>query len=100
MASFHPFNSELYALRPGSTKRTVLARGTGRFDGVERLGDGRVLVTSWSDSSLHVIADGEMQRMITNLWQPADLGVDTRRGRVAIPLVLQGRVEFWELPDA
>jgi hypothetical protein len=38
--------------------------------------------------------------MITGLWQPADLGVDTRRNRVAIPVVLQGRVEIWDLPRA
>ena len=38
------------------------------------------------------------QRVIRDLWQPADLGVDTRRMRVAIPLVLQGRVEIWQPP--
>ncbi|HEX2095476.1 MAG TPA: SMP-30/gluconolactonase/LRE family protein, partial [Longimicrobiaceae bacterium] len=98
VVSFHPFRSEVYALRPGDGARTVLGRGTGRFDGVERLDDGRLLVTSWSDSSLHVFTGGRSERVIRHLWQPADLGVDTRRGRVAIPLVLQGRVELWELP--
>lgn len=98
VVSFDPFDSEAYVLGTGSTPRTVLARGPGRFDGVEVLADGRLLVTSWSDSSLHVIHDGRDERVVRNLWQPADLGVDTRRQRVAIPLVLQGLVEFWELP--
>lgn len=97
VVTFHPFDSEVYALQPGDTTRTVLARGLGRFDGVELLEDGRMLVTSWSDSSLHVIHEGRDQKAIRNIWQPADLGVDTRRGRVAIPLVLQGRVAFWEV---
>ena len=65
---------------------------------MERLGDGRILVTSWSDSALHVFDDGEDRLMIRELWQPADLGVDTRRLRVAIPLALQGRVEIWNIP--
>lgn len=98
VTSFHPFASELYALTPGNPERTVLARGKGRFDGVERLEDGRILVTAWSDSSLHVFADGREQLAVRGIWQPADLGVDTRRQRIAIPLVLQGRVELWELP--
>ncbi|HEX2209400.1 MAG TPA: SMP-30/gluconolactonase/LRE family protein [Longimicrobium sp.] len=104
VVSFDPFRSEVYAIQPGQNvprgqeARTVLARGVGRFDGVERLADGRLLVTCWADSSLHVIDGDRDERIIRGLWQPADLGVDTRRNRVAIPLVLQGRVEVWELP--
>jgi sugar lactone lactonase YvrE len=98
VVSFDPFRSEVYAMKPGESSHATLYRGTGRFDGIERLGDGRLLVTSWSDSSLHVIHGSSDQRVIRDLWQPADLGVDTRRQRVAIPLVLQGRVEIWELP--
>lgn len=98
VVSFHPFRSEVYALGPRPGERTVLARGLGKFDGVERLPDGRLLVTAWSDSSVHVFDGGRDTRIIRGLWQPADLGVDTRRGRVAIPLVLQGRVEIWQLP--
>ncbi|HEX2205641.1 MAG TPA: SMP-30/gluconolactonase/LRE family protein [Longimicrobium sp.] len=98
VVSFHPFRSEVYALGPRPGERTVLARGLGKFDGVERLPDGRLLVTAWSDSSVHVFEDGRDTRLIRGLWQPADLGVDTRRMRVAVPLVLQGRVEIWALP--
>ncbi len=98
VVSFDPFRSEVYAIRPGDSVRTVLARGTGKFDGVERLADGRLLVTCWTDSSLHVIDGQRTQRVVRDLWQPADLGVDTRRGHVAIPLALQGRVEIWTIP--
>jgi sugar lactone lactonase YvrE len=97
VVSFHPFRSEVYTVGTDG-RRTVLASGLGKFDGVERLADGRLLVTAWSDSSLHVFSGRESQRLVRDLWQPADLGVDTRRGRVAIPLVLQGRMEVWEIP--
>jgi hypothetical protein len=30
--------------------------------------------------------------------RPADIGVDVRRQRVAVPFVARGRVEIWELP--
>lgn len=100
VVSFDPFASEVYAMKPGETAKTVLGRGLGKFDGVERLDDGRLLVTSWSDSSVHVFQGGRSEKIIRDLWQPADLGVDTRRQRVAIPLVLQGRVEIWQIPPA
>ena len=100
VVTFHPDVSELYALTPDSIHpKRVLAQGLGRWDGVEVMRDGRILVTSWSDSSVHVIRDGESERIIRDIWQPADLGVDTRRNRIAIPLVLQGRVEIWRLAE-
>lgn len=98
VVSFDTHSSEVYALPADGRAQTVLARGGGRFDGLERLADGRLLVTAWSDSSLHLIDGARDERIIRDLWQPADIGVDTRRNRVAIPLVLQGRVEVWDLP--
>jgi hypothetical protein len=98
VVSFDPFHSEVYSIPAAGGPRSVLAQGLGKFDGVERLRDGRLLVTSWADSSLHIFAGGTDVKAIRDLWQPADLGVDTRRGRVAIPLTLQGRMEVWELP--
>ncbi len=98
VVSFHPFESEIYSIVPGRPEREVLGRGPGRFDGVQLLPDGRIVVSAWSDSSLYLLGDGRMERVVRDLWQPADLGVDTRRNRVAVPLVLPGRVEIWELP--
>jgi hypothetical protein len=99
VVTFHPSTSEVYALGAGATlPKRVLARGPGRYDGVEALRDGRLIVTSWSDSSVHVIEGERSERIIREIWQPADLGVDTRRRRIAVPRVLQGLVELWQLP--
>jgi sugar lactone lactonase YvrE len=94
--NFAPFESAITALS-GNQQQTLL-RGPGKYDGVEPLSDGRVLFTCWNDSSLHVFANGRDQQLIRNLPQPADIGVDVRRNRVAIPLSGAGRVEFWALP--
>lgn len=99
IAGFHPFGTEAYGLRPGDSARPVLARGPGRFDGVGILSGGRMLLTSWTDSTLYLVENGEQRPLIHDLWQPADIGIDTRRNRVAIPLVLPGLVEVWELPE-
>jgi sugar lactone lactonase YvrE len=99
VVSFDPFHSEVYVPH-GDSARNVLATGTGRFDGIEILPDGRMLVTCWTDSSVHAFSAGRDEKLIGNLPMPADLGLDTRRNRIAVPLVNRSRVEIWSVPAA
>ena len=100
VVSFDPFKSLAYRLTPGDPRAilTPLGEGKGKFDGVEAAADGRLLVAAWNDSSVHLIGGGKDEKIIRGLWQPADIGVDTRRNRIAIPQPVRDRVEFWELP--
>jgi sugar lactone lactonase YvrE len=75
-----------------------LVDGPGQYDGIEVLKDGRILVSSWADSSVHVIRNGKLTRLISGVSAPADIGVDTRRGILAIPRFDQNQVEFWKIP--
>ncbi|HUF28273.1 MAG TPA: SMP-30/gluconolactonase/LRE family protein [Gemmatimonadaceae bacterium] len=83
--------------RPGQAAPTRIAVGPGQFDGVEVLVDGRILVSSWADSSIHVIDATTMRRAIGGVNAPADIGVDRQRNRVLIPLFMDNRVEVWDL---
>lgn len=98
VVGFDDYNSKLYALKPGDSVPTTLATGKGRWDGVEPLGDGRILVTSWSDSSLHVVSGNVQRQIVRQIPAPADIAIDTRRNRVAVPLPLADRVEVYALP--
>jgi hypothetical protein len=100
VVSFDPFHSTVYTLdlRGGRYMSTIVARGKGKYDGVEPLPDGRLLVACWNDSSIHEISAGKDEKIIGGLSQPADIGVDTRRNRIAIPQSVRDRVEFWQLP--
>ena len=95
-----PFGvSSIFGWAPGDTLPTVLATGPGGFDGVERLADGRFLISSWADSSLYTLdSTATLVRYITGVPSPADLGLDTKRNRVAIPIFTEDRVEIWQLP--
>jgi hypothetical protein len=62
------------------------------------LWDGRLLVASQADSSIHALSDARNGAFIRTLGPPADLGLDTRRGRLAIPEVALDQVEIWQLP--
>lgn len=68
----------------------------GNFDGIEIVGGG-VLLASQADSSLHLY-DGTSVRTVARVpGRPADIGVDTLRGRVAVPYIALNRVDIWEI---
>ena len=91
-----PFDGkDVQALADGSTNPTVLATGPGQYDGIEILADGRIAVSSWADSSVYIISNGTMTKAITGVEAPADIGVDTKRGMIAIPRFNAGKVEYF-----
>jgi WD40 repeat protein len=98
VVGFDPFDSPLYIPGHGDAKPDVLAHGKGRFDGLQTLGDGRFLVSGWSDSALLVIGNGQNVRLVRDLTSPAAIGIDMKRHVVAIPESIMGRVSFWQLP--
>jgi sugar lactone lactonase YvrE len=85
------------AWKAGDSTLTPIATGPGGYDGVEVLSDGRILVTSWTDSSVNVIANGAFRKVIGNVEAPADIGVDTKRNVVAVPRFNAGRIEYFTI---
>ena len=83
----------------GNAAMTEIGRSVGaKFDGVEMLSGDRVLVASQGDSSIHLFAGGRGRPVIKTGGAPADIAVDTKRNRVAIPFVDRNLVEIWQLP--
>jgi len=70
-----------------------------KFDGVEVLSGDRVLVASQADSSIHIFSGGTGQPVFKTGGAPADIAVDTKRNRVAVPFVARNLVEIWQLPS-
>ena len=94
-----PFASAtIFQWRRGAAAADSIGSGPGGYDGVEVLADGRVLVSSWSDSTIHVLDAGALAPFIRGVAGPADIGIDTTRGLVGIPIFEAGRVEFWTIP--
>jgi len=92
------FNStDIFAWTPGAASVDVVGQGPGGGDGVIILADGRVLYSSWADSSLTLFENGTSTTLRKGLPNPADLGYDPARGIVAVPLFSSDRVEFWDV---
>lgn len=72
--------------------------GGGNFDGIEVV-NGKIIVASQGDTSLHVMIDGVDARVFDLPGKPADIGIDTKRNRVAVPYVALNRVDILPLGD-
>jgi sugar lactone lactonase YvrE len=90
--------NDVLAWAPGSDKVTHVASGPGQYDGIEVLSDGRILVSSWADSAVHVIQNGKMSALVHNVNAPADIGLDTKRNVLAVPRFSDNKVEFFKVP--
>ena len=87
----------LLGWKPGMTTADTIGTSPGGQDGVERLPDGPVLFSSWADSTVDELANGTSRRIITGVSSPGDFGVDPVRRLLALPMLMENRVEFWQL---
>jgi hypothetical protein len=72
---------------------------TAELDGLARGEDGAFLVSSWAGGAIYRLAPaGKTTVVLEGLEAPADLGFDTKRGRLLIPFFNGKRVEAHVLP--
>lgn len=88
---------QILAWRPGTPQPVIIGYGSGEYDGVEILADRRLIVSSWADSSVS-IRDGNTATVIKQLPSPADIGIDTRRMHLAVPLLTKDRLDILTIP--
>ena len=89
----------IHAWTPGTTTLSAaMTDPASKFDGIEVLSGGRVLASSQADSSLHLFVNGTGRPIIKVGGPPADIAIDTKRNRVAVPIVALNRVEIYQLP--
>jgi hypothetical protein len=88
----------IYGWKPGDKDVESIGSGPGQQDGVVFLPDGRLLVTSWTDSSLFVLENGQSSKVASGIPSPADIDVERKDSRVAVPQLMANKVSFWEVP--
>jgi sugar lactone lactonase YvrE len=97
--SFDRLQGQIAELPLDMRTRKVILQSTvlTQLDGVEMLPSGAIMFTSWSDSAVHVLSGGRERKIVRAVPVPADIGVDTRRHHLAIPLSMLGRVQLWDI---
>ncbi len=92
--------TEFASWTPGPDGGTLGSAGridAGYFDGIEPIRGG-LLIASQADSTLYFMDEGRAVAWIRVAGDPADIGIDTRRMRVAVPYIGLDRVDIWDLP--
>lgn len=88
----------LFGWRPGRSGLEVIATPPGgHYDGVEMMDGGRILVASQADSSLLIVDRGQPRRVARTIGAPADIGLDLKRRRTAVPYIALDRVDIFQL---
>jgi hypothetical protein len=90
-------SGELYSLDKEGKKGDAMKLPQGQLDGIVPLGDG-VLVSSWEAQGVfRGKAGGNFDLVLSGLKAPADIGYDTKRSRVLVPLFQDSAVEAYDL---
>lgn len=93
-------SNELYRLNKKGEREQVTALPKGGLDGIVRLSDGTLLVSSWEAGAIfRGRPGGTFEPILSNLTSPADIGLDTKRNRVLIPSFLTDTVIIQPLPE-
>lgn len=80
-----------------SPRDFITVTSGGNFDGIEPY-NGSFLVSSQNDSSLYLVSENqESKAIIKTAPEPADIALDTKRNRVAVPYIELNRVDIWEI---
>jgi hypothetical protein len=91
---YNTFGSgELITFDISGNPRPMPTPTDGGLDGLVKLKDGRYVVSSWEGSAIYVLdTEGKFDVLAGSLDAPADLGVDTKRDRLLIPLFKENKV--------
>jgi hypothetical protein len=90
-------SGEVFLLDDKGKKQSASKPPKGALDGVVGLGD-QLLVSSWEGSAIYKgPLGGTFEQVLGDQKSPADIGYDTKRGRVLIPHLTEDTVEAYEL---
>jgi hypothetical protein len=93
--------NELYYLTKDGKKEKAQNLPKGSLDGIVKLGDGSVLVSSWEAKAIYHGRPGqEFKEVLSGIESPAGIGYDSKRNRVLIPLFTKDELQFHTLPQA
>jgi hypothetical protein len=85
----------VYVLDSLGRRTEITKPAHGQLDGVIMGPGGSLYASSWADSSVVALLAGDDQwrHRLTGLPTPADIGLDTRRMRILIPIFTGDRIE-------
>ncbi len=86
-------SGELYFVSDAGKQDKIQKLPKGSLDGIVLTNDGRTLVSSWEASAVFAgTPGGEFVELLGGVTSPADIGYDTKRNRLLVPLFQKNSV--------
>ncbi|HEY2518042.1 MAG TPA: hypothetical protein VGI39_44535 [Polyangiaceae bacterium] len=90
-------SGELYSINKEGKKEDVTKLPKGMLDGLVAVGDS-MLVSSWEGQAIYRgKPGGTFEAVLSGVKSPADIGYDTKRSRVLVPIFEGNAVEAYDL---
>jgi SMP-30/Gluconolactonase/LRE-like region len=71
-----------------------------QLDGLLRTADGQTIISSWGKSTVYLgAADGSFSPLVADLKAPADLGYDSQRNQILVPLFTENAIQIHKVPQ-
>lgn len=91
-------SGELYRLGKDGAREAVEKLPKGQLDGIVATADGRMFVSSWEGKTIFAGEPGDWTAGEAEVTSPADIGLDTKRSLLLVPIFMENRVELHPLP--
>jgi sugar lactone lactonase YvrE len=92
--------AELYHLNKKGEKAKITTLPKGGLDGIVKLSDGTLLVSSWDGKAVYRgRPGGAFEAILSDVTSPADIGLDTKRNCLLIPSFTTDTVIIQPLPE-
>lgn len=89
--------NELFRLDEKGQQQNVTKLPTGQLDGIVMFGE-TLFISSWEANAIYQgKSTGPFKVAIANVKSPADIGFDTKRSRLLVPLFTENAVEAYDM---
>jgi hypothetical protein len=92
------WQGSLYHVSAEGKQDAPLKAPGAQLDGIVQTTDGQVLFSSWEKSAVFVgTPDTEFSPFLSDVKAPADIGYDSKRGQILVPLFTENAIEIQKL---
>lgn len=91
----------LYHVTPDGKQEAPLQAPGAQLDGLVQTAEGQVLFSSWEKATVYLgSTDGQFSPLLSDVKAPADIGYDSKRGQVLVPLFTDNAIAIVQVPAA
>jgi sugar lactone lactonase YvrE len=94
------WQGKLYRVTNDGKQEAAISVPGAQLDGLLKTADGQIIVSSWEKQMVYLgSAEGQFSPLLADLKAPADIGYDTQRNQLLVPLFMDNAIQIQKLPQ-